>query len=36
MTERATSHVLDALDGTPDVSAVANPAVLGRGTEAAA
>jgi phosphoglycerate dehydrogenase-like enzyme len=28
MTERATSHVLDALRGTPDASAVANPAVL--------
>jgi phosphoglycerate dehydrogenase-like enzyme len=28
MTERATSHVLDALNGTPDVSAVANPDVL--------
>jgi phosphoglycerate dehydrogenase-like enzyme len=28
MTERATSHVLDALNGTPDASAVANPDVL--------
>jgi phosphoglycerate dehydrogenase-like enzyme len=28
MTERATSHVLDALRGAPDVSVVANPAVL--------
>jgi phosphoglycerate dehydrogenase-like enzyme len=28
MTERATSHVLDALNGTPDPSAVANPDVL--------
>lgn len=28
MTERATSHVLDALDGRPDTAAVANPAVL--------
>jgi phosphoglycerate dehydrogenase-like enzyme len=30
MTERATSHVLDALNGTPDASVVANPAVLDR------
>jgi phosphoglycerate dehydrogenase-like enzyme len=36
MTERATSHVLDALRGAPDTSAVANPAVLERGTEAVA
>jgi phosphoglycerate dehydrogenase-like enzyme len=28
MTERATSHVLDVLRGSPDASAVANPAVL--------
>jgi hypothetical protein len=28
MTERATSHILDALDGRPDTAAVANPAVL--------
>jgi phosphoglycerate dehydrogenase-like enzyme len=28
MTERATSHVLAALDGVPDPAAVANPAVL--------
>jgi phosphoglycerate dehydrogenase-like enzyme len=36
MTERATSHVLAALDGRPDASVVANPAVLGRfGTAAA-
>jgi D-3-phosphoglycerate dehydrogenase / 2-oxoglutarate reductase len=36
MTEQATSHVLDALQGKPDAAAVANPAVLGRGTEAVA
>jgi len=30
MTERATTHVLDALRGAPDASAVANPAVLQR------
>jgi phosphoglycerate dehydrogenase-like enzyme len=36
MTERATSHVIAALSGCPDTSAVANPAVLGRGTEAVA
>jgi phosphoglycerate dehydrogenase-like enzyme len=30
MTERATSHVLDALQGVPDPAAVANPDVLGR------
>jgi D-3-phosphoglycerate dehydrogenase len=36
MTERATSHVLDALGGRPDSAAVANPAVLGRLKEAAA
>lgn len=30
MTERATSHVLDVLKGSPDVSAVANPDVLSR------
>jgi phosphoglycerate dehydrogenase-like enzyme len=36
MTERATSHVLAALDGRPDASVVANPAVLSRfGTAAA-
>jgi phosphoglycerate dehydrogenase-like enzyme len=33
MTERATSHVLDALRGRPDASAVANPAVLDRRRE---
>lgn len=31
MTERATSHVLDALNGVPDTAAVANPAVLSGG-----
>jgi phosphoglycerate dehydrogenase-like enzyme len=36
MTERATSHVLDALKGAPDAAVVANPAVLDRGTEAVA
>jgi phosphoglycerate dehydrogenase-like enzyme len=36
MTERATAHVIDALNGSPDASAVANPAVLERGTEAVA
>lgn len=36
MTERATSHVLDALLGVPDASAVANPAVLERGGEVVA
>jgi phosphoglycerate dehydrogenase-like enzyme len=36
MTERATSHVIAALNGSPDASAVANPAVLDRGTEAVA
>jgi phosphoglycerate dehydrogenase-like enzyme len=36
MTERATSHVLDALRGVPDASVVANPAVLDPGTEAVA
>ena len=36
MTERATSHVLDALRGVPDASAVANPAVLARGGEVVA
>jgi phosphoglycerate dehydrogenase-like enzyme len=36
MTERATSHVLDALRGAPDTAAVANPAVLDRGAEAVA
>jgi phosphoglycerate dehydrogenase-like enzyme len=35
MTERATAHVLDALRGTPDRSAVANPAVLARGSQEA-
>jgi phosphoglycerate dehydrogenase-like enzyme len=30
MTEHATAHVLDALRGAPDASAVANPAVLRR------
>ncbi len=30
MTERATSHVLDVLRGSPDATAVANPAVLAR------
>jgi phosphoglycerate dehydrogenase-like enzyme len=36
MTERATAHVLDALHGRPDASAVANPAVLAGGAEAVA
>jgi phosphoglycerate dehydrogenase-like enzyme len=36
MTERATSHVLDVLRGSPDASAVANPEVLDRGAEAVA
>jgi phosphoglycerate dehydrogenase-like enzyme len=36
MTERATAHVLDALRGAPDASAVANPAVLKRGGEVVA
>jgi phosphoglycerate dehydrogenase-like enzyme len=36
MTERATSHVLDALRGAPDASAVAKPAVLARGGEVVA
>jgi phosphoglycerate dehydrogenase-like enzyme len=36
MTERATSHVLDALSGAPDAAVVANSAVLDRGTEAVA
>jgi len=36
MTERATAHVIAALNGSPDASAVANPAVLDRGTEAVA
>jgi phosphoglycerate dehydrogenase-like enzyme len=35
MTERATAHVLDALRGTPDRSAVANPAVLAQASEEA-
>jgi phosphoglycerate dehydrogenase-like enzyme len=31
MTEQATGHVLDVLAGRPDVSALANPEVMGRG-----
>jgi D-3-phosphoglycerate dehydrogenase len=36
MTERATSHVLAALNGRPDAAAVANPAVLRPAREATA
>jgi phosphoglycerate dehydrogenase-like enzyme len=35
MTEQATGHVLDVLDGRPDASVLANPEVLGNGTRRA-